>query len=236
MTIEILYPGFILYGDRGNVEYLEKTFPEARFIYTEITDTPHFAEHPADFIYMGPMTEGNLDQVTKHLMPYRERVKELIESGTFFLIVSTALEIFGETIEVAGEGEVGTLKIFPFTTKRNMKDRHDSVVLGTFQDFRVMGYDARFTEQYGNEDMPFLVTERGHGFSRKSRLEGIHYKNFIGTNLMGPVLVMNPPLIKYIKRELTGTEDIPFEDYMQAAYEVRLEKFLTSQSILNQHK
>lgn len=236
MTIEILYPGFLLYGDRGNVEYLERVFPEAQFVHTEITDAPHFAHHPTDLIYMGPMTEGNLAQVTKHLKPYRDRLKELIEEGTFFLVVSTALEIFGESIEVAGEGPVETLNLFPFTTKRNMKDRHDSVVLGTFQGLRVMGYDARFTEQYGNESMPFLQVERGHGFNRTSDREGIHYKNFIGTNLLGPVLVMNPPLIKYIKRELTGTEEIPFEQYMQAGYDVRLEKFLTSPSILNQHK
>ena len=47
---------------------------------------------------------------------------------------------------------------------------------------------------------------------------------------------MNPPLIKYIKRELTGTEDIPYEVYMKAGYETRLEKFLQSREILNQHK
>ena len=99
-----------------------------------------------------------------------------------------------------------------------------------------MGYDARFTEQYGNEDMPFLKVERGHGFNRKSTLEGIHYQNFFGTNLLGPILVMNPPLIKYIKQALTGDDAIPYEEYMKAGYEVRLDKFLTSKEILDQAK
>ncbi|KAF5053409.1 hypothetical protein DSECCO2_398750 [anaerobic digester metagenome] len=236
MIIEILYPGFILYGDRGNVEYLEKTFPDAEFAYTEITELPRLAREKVDLVYMGPMTEANLAAVTRHLTPYRDRLQELIEGGTFFLIVNSALEIFGKSIELPDGSKLPTLELLPFTTRRNMKDRHDSTVLGRFLGQPIMGYDARFTEQYGNDRMPFLVVERGHGFNRKSKLEGIHYKNFIGTNLMGPILVMNPPLIKYIKRELTGTEDIPYEVYMKAGYETRLEKFLQSREILNQHK
>ncbi len=90
MTIEIMYPGFILYGDRGNVEYLGRTFPEAKFVYTQIHDKPYFADHPVDFIYMGPMTEANLAAVTEHLIPHRQRLKELMESGTFFLIINTS--------------------------------------------------------------------------------------------------------------------------------------------------
>ena len=97
-----------------------------------------------------------------------------------------------------------------------------------------MGYDARFTEQYGNESMPFLKVERGHGFNRKSKFEGIHYKNFFGTNLMGPILIINPPLMKFIKRGLTGNADLPFEQDVVAAYEVRLHKFTTEKEFLKQ--
>ncbi|MFZ2258185.1 MAG: hypothetical protein WAV55_08655 [Clostridiaceae bacterium] len=236
MIIEIMYSGFLLFGDRGNVEYLEKTFPEAQFVYTEITDEPRFVSTPVDLIYMGPMSEGNLVAVTTKLLPHKDRIRQLIEAGTFFLVVATALEIFGHTIELTDGRHLQTLDLFPFTTKRNMKDRHDSAVLGSFQDLKIMGYDARFTEQYGNEDIPFLKVERGHGFNRKSTLEGIHYQNFFGTNLLGPILVMNPPLIKYIKQALTGDDAIPYEEYMKAGYEVRLDKFLTSKEILDQAK
>lgn len=236
MTIEILVPGFLLYGDRGNVEYLERTFPEAEFVYTEITDEPRFVKAPVDLVFMGPMSEANLAALTEKLLPYKERLWELIEGGTFFLVVSTALELFGQSIELTDGTKLKTLELFPFMTKRNMRDRHDSTVLGRFGEEWVMGYDARFTEQYGNEAMPFLKLERGQGFNRQSDLEGIHYKNFIGTNLLGPVLVMNPPLVKHIKEALTGTRDIPFEVYMQAAYETRLDKFLHSKEIADQTK
>jgi CobQ-like glutamine amidotransferase family enzyme len=182
------------------------------------------------------MTEANLAQVTEHLAPHRDRLAQLMDAGTWFLIISTALEIFGQYIELPGGERLETLKLLPFHTKRNMKDRHDSTVLGKFRGQDIMGYDARFTEQYGNEAMPFLKVERGHGFSRTSDLEGIHHNHFIGTNLMGPILVMNPPLIKWIRRELTGDDAIPYENYMQAGYEIRREKILTSKEILNQHK
>ena len=225
LTIEILYPGFILYGDRGNVEYLEKTFPEAHFIHTNIDDKPHFVDHDVDLIYMGPMTETNLDLATEHLLPHADRLKDLMEQGCFFLIINSALEIFGELIELPDGRRLKTLKLLPFTTKRNMADRHDTTVMESFNGDQIIGYDARFTEQYGNETMPFLTLEKGYGFNRQSKQEGVHYKNFIGTNLMGPILVMNPPLIKYIKQELTGEADIPYENYMESGYKIRLEKF-----------
>lgn len=224
-TIEILYPGFILYGDRGNVEYLEKTFQEAQFIHTSIDDKPHFVDHDVDLIYMGPMTETNLDLATEHLLPHAERLRDLMEQGCFFLIINSALEIFGELIELPDGRRLKTLKLLPFTTKRNMADRHDTTVMGSFKGHPIIGYDARFTEQYGNETMPFLILEKGHGFNRQSKQEGIHYKNFIGTNLMGPILLMNPPLIKHIKQELTGQTDIPYEKFMEAGYKIRLKKF-----------
>lgn len=234
MTIEIMYPGFLLYGDRGNVEFLERTFPEADFVCTNINDEPYFLTEDPALIYMGPMTEANLAAVTDHLLPYRQRLRELIEKGTFFLVVNTALEIFGQYTELTDGTRLKTLELFPFHSKRNMRARHDIAVLGTFRHFRIMGYDARFTEQYGNEEMPFLTVERGYGFSKKSRLEGIHYRNFFGTNLLGPILVMNPPLIKYFRQELAGDDRIPFELYMKDAYENRLDKFLTSNELINQ--
>lgn len=44
MKIEILYPEFCnLYGDLGNVLYLEETLKNsAEFIYTNILDKPRF--------------------------------------------------------------------------------------------------------------------------------------------------------------------------------------------------
>lgn len=234
MTIEILYPGYLLYGDRGNVEFLEKTFPEADFVYTNVKDEPYFVRQTPALIYMGPMSETNLQTVSERLLPHRERLSELIETGTYFLIISTALELFGQYIQLKDGSKLKTLELLPFYTHRDMGDRHDCVVMGTFENHKIMGYDARFTEQYGNDDMPFLTVERGFGFNRKSKLEGVHYKNFFGTNLMGPILIMNPPLIKYFRNKLSGDETIPYEIYMREAYEVRLDKFLHSNEIINQ--
>lgn len=234
MTIEIMYPGFLLYGDRGNVEFLEKTFPEADFVYTNIKEEPWFLTGDPALIYMGPMTEANLAAVTRHLLPHKGRLKELIEKGTFFLVVNTALEIFGQYIELSDGTRLETLDLLPFYSRRNMRGRHDVAVMGSFENHKIMGYDARFTEQFGNEAMPFLTVERGYGFHKKSRLEGIHYRNFFGTNLLGPILIMNPPLIKYFRKALMGDDQIPYELYMKEAYETRLDKFLNSNELINQ--
>lgn len=235
MKIEVLYSDFLLYGERGNVEYLEKTFGKENVVKTQLNDRPYFADNKVDFIYMGPMTEKQLEMVTEKLLPFKDKLKSMIEDGTYFLIVNSALEIFGRFIELENGFRLKTLDLLPFTTMRNMSKRHDVAVLGSFENIQVIGYDARFTEQYGNEEMPFLKVERGYGFSKKSLLEGVHYKNFFGTNILGPILITNPPLMKLFKKALTGTEDLPFEKDVVKAYEVRLDKFRNDKEFINQH-
>lgn len=235
MKTEILFPEFLLYGDRGNAEYLEKALGKDNVVYTHFSDKPYFADNDVNMVYMGPMTEKQLEMVTEKMLPYADRIKEMIEKGVVFLIVGTALEMFGQYIGLTNGFRLKTLKTFPFTTNRNMSDRHDVAVLGDFDGMKIMGYDARFTEQYGNEDMAFLEVERGHGFNRKSRHEGIHYKNFFGTNLYGPILITNPPFTKYLLKLMNVTDELPFEETAMRAYGIRLEKFLTEKEFMNQH-
>ena len=225
MKIEILYPEFLIYGDRGNVDYLEKIFNDDNLVYTHYGKTPYFVSEDVDMIFMGPMTEKQLYMTTELLLPHKDRIVDLIENDKIFLIVGTALEMFGKYIETPDGNKLKTLNVFPFVTKRDMGKRHDTTVLGDFNGMKIMGYDARFTEQYGNDDMPFLTVERGYGFNKKSKLEGVKYKNFFGTNLYGPILVLNPPFLKYILKLLGQNKTIPFEETAEKAYELRLDKF-----------
>lgn len=235
MIIEIMYPAFILYGDRGNYEYLEQALPEADFHKTEINEEPRFVKEDVDLIYMGPMSEKNLDLALEHLKPHKERLKELLDKGCHFLIINTALELFGEKISTKAESKPA-LGLLPFVTKRDLTKRHASAILGqdlvTGED--VLGYDARFTQQYGNEDMAFLKVELGFGFHKDSPWEGIRFKNFLGTNLLGPILVMNPPLCKSFLKSLGHEGQLPFEETALAAYDNRRQVFRREQEFKNQ--
>ena len=48
---------------------------------------------------------------------------------------------------------------------------------------------------YGNnEDNYFAKVEKGIGLNKDSKLEGIYDHHFIGTYIIGPILIINPLL------------------------------------------
>ena len=96
MKIEYLFPEHCnLFGDPANIKYLSQCLPTAQIIETHFTEEPRFLTEKVDLVYMGGMTEDMQEQIAAKLMPYRDRIKELIEEGQVFLVTSNAVELFG---------------------------------------------------------------------------------------------------------------------------------------------
>ncbi len=111
MKIEILFPEFCnLFGDISNMKYLKKCLPNEEYIETSIEDEPAFLNQDIKFIYMGAMTERTQEKVIKKLMPYKEKINELIEKGVVFLCTGNALEIFGKYIENEDGSKIDALR------------------------------------------------------------------------------------------------------------------------------
>ena len=62
----------------------------------------------------------------------------------------------------------------------------------------------------------------GFGINLKSKYEGIFYKNFYGTYILGPFLILNPYFVKYILKSLGVEENLVFEKEIIDAYNDRL--------------
>ena len=104
MVIEILFSEVCnLYGDGQNVTYLQATLPEAEFVFTSLLDEPYFAANTPDMIYIGSMTEATQRRVLEKLMPLKERIRALVESGVVFLATGNAAELFADSIEYVTE-------------------------------------------------------------------------------------------------------------------------------------
>lgn len=231
-TIEVLYPEVCtIFGDSGNMRYLYRCLPEAKWIKTELNDKPYFVDNDdVSMIYIGTMTEQTQKMVIKRLMPYRQRIKELIDNGTVFLATGNALEIFGAHIEDTTEGITKCLGIFDLTTKRDEKNRIFSLVLGNHEDLEMVGFRAQFTQSFITElDKPFLNVTRGLGMNEKSNIDGIQKNNFYGTYLLGPILVLNPYFTKNLIKKIIGEDvHLALEENVIAAYNKRLEEFKDS--------
>ena len=194
MRIEILFPEFCnLFGDMYNMRYLKMCVPEAEFIETALDEVPAFVNEDINLIYLGPMTEKTQEKVIKRLMPYKERIEELIEKNVFFLFTGNAAEVLGKYIENEDGSKIEGVGIFDVYAKRNMMHRHNSYLVGMYGNIEIVGFKSQFTMMYGdNSSSYFLQVEKGIGINEESKLEGIKKNNFIGTYLLGPILIENP--------------------------------------------
>lgn len=227
MKIEILFPEFCnLYGDMFNMKYLKKCLPEAEFIETALEEEPTFVKENVNLIYLGPMTEKTQEKVISKLLPYKERIIELIGKNTVFLFTGNAVEVLGKYIENEDGTRIEGLGIFDVYAKRDMFHRHNSFLIGKYEDIEVIGFKSQFTMLYGdNTNMAFLEVEKGIGINKESKLEGIKKNNFIGTYLIGPLLILNPLFTKKIL-EMLGVENrVALEEETMAAYEERIKEF-----------
>ena len=228
LKIEVLFPEFCnLYGDISNIKYLKKCLPNAKFYETAFDEELIFIKEKVNFIYLGPMTEKMQEKVINKLKPYKERIKELIDENVVFLVTGNAIEIFGKYIENEDGTKIDALDIFDIYAKRDMLHRHNSIFIGNWKDIKVVGFKSQFTFAYGNnENDYFAKVEKGIGLNKESKLEGIQKNNFIGTYLLGPILILNPMFTKKIIEKM-GIEDVKlaFEEDTIAAYNQRLSEF-----------
>ena len=227
MKIELLFPEYAnLFGDQGNILYLKRCLPQAEFIETALHAQPLFATEKPDLIYMGPLSEPAQEKAIQSLLPYRERIGQLIEEGACFFFTGNAMEVLFKEIKDGGRTIPG-LGLLGYTAIRNFQHRHNSNFIGDFEGQPLLGCKTQFTLAYGDNSGEYIAkAERGMGLNPENPLEGVHRKNFIGTYLVGPLLVMSPPFTRYLLK-MMGAEVgcLPFEEALERAYAQRLKEF-----------
>ena len=226
MTVEILYPEVCnLYGDLMSCEYLRQS--GAQIVETSLKEKPKFIDGGISLVYMAPMTERSQEIVIKALTPYKDDILSAIDRGQVFFVTGNALEIFGGSIENEDGSVIKCLGIYGTVAKRKMYDRYNAIYLGKMGDMDIVGYKSQFTHSYGCGELePIFKTVRGHGRNPSFSGEGIKINNFYGTYLIGPMLVCNPPFMKYLM-EKCGVENpkIAFEKKAMEVYRKRVAEF-----------
>ena len=234
LTIEMLFPEIAnLHGDNANIAYLSQCRPDARVVRTALTDTPAFVTEPVDLVYLGPMTEQGQLKAIERLRPHRERLEELIEAGTAFLFTHNALEVLGTRIrnDEMGYDEPG-LGVFELEATLSMFGRYSGKVMGAApevgSEHPVVGYKSQFSMVTAPESLPgFMTADRGIGRNRQTAVEGVRRNRFVGTSLIGPILIDNPHLTRALLLQLDPhTEPVlAHERLALTAYDARLADF-----------
>ncbi len=228
MTIEVLFQEVCgLYGDAQNATYLEKTLPDATFIYTRLTEEPYFVQNRPDMILMGSMSENTQRRVIEKLMPLKKRIEALINDGVVFLATGNAGEVFCKQIDYVTE-KITTegLGIFDLTVKTNLFDRYNGKVLGEFEELTIVGFRSQFSMLYGDDsDNYFVKCIRGDGINRESKLEGMRKNNLICTQILGPILPINPLFCEYLLALCGVKAEAAFKEAAMSAYLQRVKEF-----------
>lgn len=227
MKIEILFPEICyLYGDKANSKYLKQCLKDATFIETTINEEPRFLTEKIDLVYMCSMPESGQEKIINKLLKYKDKIKELVDSGVIFLLVGNSFEIFTDYIEKENNEKIECLGILDnMYSKRILPKRENSLFLGKFNDIDIVGYTSRFSHSYGEDKYGIFDVEKGLGLNPESKYGAIRKNNLFGTYLLGPLLISNPLFTKYII-ELSGIKtELEFEKDIMKAYNVRLEEF-----------
>ncbi len=226
MRIEVLFPEYCsLFGDLFNVKYLQDCLPEAERIDVSLRDEPELKGE--GLVYLGPMSERTQERVIKKLMPYRDRIRELIDSGTAFLLTGNAMEVLGSYIQCEDGSRIEGLGLLPVYAKRKMMRRHNSVFLGDWNGGEVTGFKSQFTMAWPMEGAKGLFTvKKGVGLNKKCPYEGLRVNNLFATYLQGPILPLNPCFAKSLL-EAMGAPGVKlaFEEEAVEAYRARTADF-----------
>lgn len=228
MVIEILFNEVCsLFGDGQNVSYLQATLPDAQFIFTPLTQRPYFADNTPDMIYIGSMSENTQRKVIAALMPFKERILSLVDAGIPMLATGNAGEIFTSSISYVTENiETEGLGIFDLKVKTNLFDRWNGKLLGELADMQIVGFRSQFSQIYGNnENCYFAKCIRGYGINRESKLEGFRKNNLICTQILGPILPLNPLFCEYLLGLAGVDAKAAFKDAAMDAYSQRVAEF-----------
>lgn len=227
ITIAHLYYDLLnLYGECGNVRILKKILEEQNVDvvvkFLTVNDKLNFEDY--DFVYMGMGIEDNLKIANKHLKKYKKDIQKYIEDGKYFICTGNSYELFGK--EIAFESEtIKTLGIFDYKSK-------------ILEERKIMEISAK-TDIIDKELIGFMNTGSTNDNEKENFLkninntdenEGIIYKNFIGTYLIGPLLVRNPELLKLIVKKIIKEKDSKYRlkkinlDFLEKAYNDCLER------------
>ena len=188
-----------LYGDYGNVcalkRALENKGQNVEIEYQSIDDEIDISG--ADFVFIGSATERNQNVGLNYLQGYKDNIKTALDNGTEILATGNSFEIFGQSVTDCDGTKHEGLSFFPYETGEG-KERivTDSLCTTLLCGGDIIGFVNKASLTTGATS-PLFDVKQGSGNGKDDNKEGVHYGNFYGTHLIGPVLIRNPQLCEY---------------------------------------
>lgn len=201
-----------LYGEQGNIIALVNAFKNQNIDVLvdklSINDQINFKDY--DLFYLGMGSNDNLLIVLDDIKKYTKELKKAIKDNKYIISTGNSHELFGKFIEIKKQKYEG-LNIFEYYAKENPQ----RIVGESIMDYPdlepIIGFQNRSCVIQNESNHLFTVT-KGSADNFKSNFEGYHENNFIGTYLIGPLLIRNPHLTNMIVKDLLLSKGLKFHE------------------------
>ena len=216
-TIKLLhlyYDIMNLYGENANVRFLVRKLEEqslnVEVDYLSLEDKIDFSKY--DFIYLGSGTENNQRIVLDNIKQYRNDIIDYIDKKKYFLVTGNAIELFGKSIKYDEMDELEGLSIFNYYAKQtNPRIIGDQLYECDEVDSKILGFQNHSNELFDLDSNLFRVI-KGNGFNKEAKTEGFMHNCFIGTYLVGPILVRNPLFCDMLVSEICSDLGVKYKE------------------------
>ena len=226
--LHLYYDLMNLYGEYGNIIALRDAFKqqgiEVNIDKKSLGDTIDFMKY--DIVYIGEGSEFNQELVRQDILKYKDNINKYIEKNKILIATGNSYELFGDKIDDKEALGIFHFKSFFKTITTDVGDRivNEEIMDTDFLGSPIVGFVNRNSVNDIKDGYLFKV-RKGYGNDIKDKFEGIHYKNFFGTYLLGPLLIRNPYLLDYILSDFLGDKYKEIDTPDKKAYEEYLKTY-----------
>lgn len=202
-----LFPDLLnLYGDGGNLKVLLQRCAW-RGIPVELNEIHYgdeFDLRGADIVFMGGGPDREQQLASQELLRSKEQLAEYVEKDGVLLAICGGFQILGKNW-LMGDKSIEGLSIIDAETLRAGKgfDRliENIALVSPLASRPVVGYENHAGRTHlgpGVDPFGKVISTTGHGNNDEDGVDGVLYKNTIGTYLHGPLLGKNPEIADWL--------------------------------------
>lgn len=180
------------YGDSGDVKILRYYLNQAGYdVQVDNVSLGHdFDANDYDFVFFGGGQDYEQTVVAKDVLRHKQTLTTYIEGGKPMLAICGGYQFLGSSYKMSDGTEIKGLGILPLHTvfkadSRMIGDTEFTTAFGT-----VKAFENHSGRTYFDDDKlkPLGTMVQGYGNNPDDGVEGVHYKNTIGSYAHGPIL------------------------------------------------
>lgn len=197
-----LYPDLMnLYGSWGNVAILRRHLENLGNAVTveEVFPGGDMDFSDADFVFMGAGTERSQKAALEDLTRFGKDLRAAVDDGVAMLFCGTAMQLLGQSVtDAAGRFFMG-LRVGAFSSEQGKKRFVGDVYGRTdLYDSPMVGFMNSCALVTGVTTPLVAELSLGYGNAKEHGPEGFRKNNLLASELTGPILVKNPPLLRHV--------------------------------------